>query len=110
MRQCEYEGAEIVLRRGLDLNPQLWNADFNLAEIPFLKKDWPTAQHRFEAMLARDDGGMDVEMRQLIRYKVLLTLVLQGKDKAAETMLESARCESNGTDFLLCAFRHGVAR
>jgi tetratricopeptide (TPR) repeat protein len=87
MRQCEYEGAEIVLRRGLDLNPRLWNADFNLAEIPFLKKDWPTAQHRFEAMLARDDGGMDVEMRQLIRYKVLLTLVLQGKDKAAETML-----------------------
>ncbi len=96
MRQCEYEGAEIVLRRGLDLNPRLWNADFNLAEIPFLKKDWPSAQHRFEAMLARDDGGMDAEMRQLIRYKVLLTLVLQGKDKAVESMLSQLDSNASG--------------
>ncbi|HEY2712897.1 MAG TPA: tetratricopeptide repeat protein [Chthoniobacterales bacterium] len=96
MRQCEYEGAEIVLRRGLDLNPRLWNADFNLAEIPFLKKDWPSAQHRFEAMLARDDSGMDAEMRQLIRYKVLLTLVLQGKDQAVETMLSQLDSNASG--------------
>jgi tetratricopeptide (TPR) repeat protein len=86
-RQCNYEGAEDVLRQALNLNPQLWNAGFNLAEIPFLKKDWPAAQHRFEALLALDDGGMDLQTRQLIQYKILLTLLWQGKENAVETTL-----------------------
>ena len=62
MRQCEYESAEVVLQRAIEIQPSFWNATFNLAEIPFLKRDWPEARRRFEAMIAgspRRDRGRD---------------------------------------------------
>ena len=43
MRQGNYDKAEAALREAARIDPKFWNARFNLAEIPFLKKDWAEA-------------------------------------------------------------------
>ena len=87
-RQCEYEGAEIVLRHAIEIDPKSWNASFNLAEIAFLKKDWAEARRRFAAMVADGKNGLEEGTRQLIKYKILLTCVLDGKEALAHRMLD----------------------
>src|SRR5216684_620171 len=51
MRQASYDQAEEALQKALAADPKFWNARFNLAEIPFLRKDWAEARKRFEALL-----------------------------------------------------------
>jgi tetratricopeptide (TPR) repeat protein len=86
MRQCEYESAELVLERAIEIQPNFWNATFNLAEIPFLKRDWPEARRRFEAMIT-ESPGIDEEARQLLQYKILLTHLLEGNEEMADRIL-----------------------
>jgi tetratricopeptide (TPR) repeat protein len=86
-REREYEGAEVVLRRAIEIEPKFWNASFNLAEIPFLKKDWAEARRRFAAMLSESNDGMGDDTRQLVQYKILLTCVLDGNDQMANRLM-----------------------
>jgi Flp pilus assembly protein TadD len=87
MRQGSYEKAEAALRKALSVEPRFWNASFNLAEIPFLQKNWLEARNRFEALVARESEAMQPETSQLIQYKILLTFVLQGKENTVDWML-----------------------
>ena len=48
MRQKDYPKAEAALQKALAADPKFWNARFNLAEIPFLQKNWPEARKRFQ--------------------------------------------------------------
>ncbi|MDQ3200190.1 MAG: tetratricopeptide repeat protein, partial [Verrucomicrobiota bacterium] len=87
MRQGKYDKAEAALRKALSIEPRFWNASFNLAEIPFLKKEWKEARTRFEVLMAGETEGLQPETTQLIQYKVLLTFVLQGKENTVDWIL-----------------------
>ena len=87
MRQGKYDKAEAALRKALSIEPRFWNASFNLAEIPFLKKNWVEARNRFEALVAGQSDGMQPETSQLIQYKILLTFVQQGKENTVDWIL-----------------------
>lgn len=88
MRQNEFDKAEATLRKALSLEPKFWNASFNLAEIPFLKKDWSEARNRFTALMAGRQGeALQPQTSQLIEYKIFLTFVLQGKEGTADWIL-----------------------
>ena len=89
MRQGKYDQAEAALRKARSIEPKFWNASFNLAEIPFLKKDWVEARNRFEALMTSESGGMEAETSQLIQYKILLTFVLEGKEKTVDALHEA---------------------
>ena len=52
MREGIYDKAEAALHEALRIDPKFWNARFNLAEIPFLQKDWPEARNRFQELLS----------------------------------------------------------
>ncbi|HEY5036238.1 MAG TPA: tetratricopeptide repeat protein, partial [Chthoniobacterales bacterium] len=94
MRQGKYDAAEKAMRKALDIDPKFWNAKFNLAEIPFLKKDWGEARNRFEALVAGgDSGNMRPETKLLIQYKVLLTFVLQGKENMVDWIMNKFESE-----------------
>src|SRR5213078_140742 len=87
MRQAKYDEAETALQEASRLDPKFWNARFNLAEIPFLKKDWAAARSRFEELLASSESDLASEASQLIQYKILLTYLLEGKENMVDSIL-----------------------
>jgi Flp pilus assembly protein TadD len=87
MRQASYDQAEVALQKALGTDPKFWNARFNLAEIPFLRKDWAEARKRFEALLQGDSAELKGDAAQLIQYKILLTYLLEGKENMVDSML-----------------------
>jgi Flp pilus assembly protein TadD len=86
MRQGNYDQAETALQDAARIDPKFWNARFNLAEIPFLKKDWPEARNRFEQLLSTGESDLAKEASQLIQYKMLLTYLLEGKDSMVDSI------------------------
>ena len=87
MRQAKYDEAETALQEAARIDPKFWNARFNLAEIPFLKKDWAEARKRFEQLLASGGSDLAKEASQLIQYKILLTYLQEGNGNMVDSML-----------------------
>jgi tetratricopeptide (TPR) repeat protein len=87
MRQASYDQAETALQKALAADPKFWNARFNLAEIPFLRKNWAEARKRFEALLQGNSAELQGDATQLIQYKILLTYLLEGKENMVDSML-----------------------
>jgi Flp pilus assembly protein TadD len=86
MRQGNYDQAEAALKDAARIDPKFWNARFNMAEIPFLKKDWAEARNRFEQLLSSGESDLAKEASQLIQYKILLTYLLEGKDNMVDSI------------------------
>ena len=111
MRQGKYDKAEKTLRKVLSIEPKFWNASFNLAEIPFLKKDWSESRNRFEALLAGEHKGLQPETNQLIQYKILLTFILQGKENMVDWTLSKFELSKDSPALYYSnagiAFQHG---
>jgi len=87
MRQGNYDQAETALQEAARIDPKFWNAGFNLAEIPFLKKDWPEARKRFEQLLSTGGPDLAKDSSQLIQYKILLTYLMEGKGNMVDSIL-----------------------
>jgi tetratricopeptide (TPR) repeat protein len=87
MREGLYDKAEAALHEALRIDPKFWNARFNLAEIPFLKKDWADARNRFQELLSNNISDLQGEAAQLIQYKILLTYLLEGKENMVDSIL-----------------------
>jgi Flp pilus assembly protein TadD len=87
MRQAQYDQAETALQKALATDPKFWNARFNLAEIPFLRKDWAEARKRFEGLLQGGTSELQGDAAQLIQYKILLTYLLEGKENMVDSIL-----------------------
>jgi Flp pilus assembly protein TadD len=87
MRQGNYDQAEAALTEAARIDPKFWNAGFNLAEIPFLKKDWAEARKRFEQLLSTGQSDLAKEASQLIQYKILLTYLMEGKSNMVDSIL-----------------------
>ena len=87
MRQKEYAQAETALKKALAADPKFWNARFNLAEIPFLQKNWTEARKRFQELLTGNASELQGEATQLIQYKILLTYLLEGKENMVDASM-----------------------
>jgi tetratricopeptide (TPR) repeat protein len=87
MREGLYDKAEAALHEALRIDSKFWNARFNLAEIPFLKKDWVEARNRFQDLLSNNISDLQGEAAQLIQYKILLTYLLEGKENMVDSIL-----------------------
>jgi len=87
MRQGIYDKAEAALSEANNLDPKFWNARFNLAEIPFLKKDWSEARKRFQDLLTTNAAELQGEATQLIQYKILLTYLREGNETMVDSIL-----------------------
>src|ERR1035437_532429 len=87
MREGIYDKAEAALHEALRIDPKFWNARFNLAEIPFLKKGWAEARTRFQDLLTNNVSELQGDAAQLIQYKILLTYLLDGKENMVDSIL-----------------------
>jgi tetratricopeptide (TPR) repeat protein len=87
MRQENYDQAEAALTEAARIDPKFWNARFNLAEIPFRKKDWEEARKRFEQLLSTGQSDLAKDSSQLVQYKILLTYLMEGKSNMVDSIL-----------------------
>ena len=53
MQQQQFDQAEAAFKKAAKLDPKFREAQYNLAQIPFKKKDYAKAQERFEALFKR---------------------------------------------------------
>jgi tetratricopeptide (TPR) repeat protein len=94
MRMGEYGPAEKALQKARELDPNLWEARFNLAEVPFLRKSWAEARDRFQALVEKSDDKVQAATADLIQFKILLTYLLQNKEKNATVILDRLKASS----------------
>jgi tetratricopeptide (TPR) repeat protein len=95
MRQGVYDKAEAALLEANRIDPKFWNARFNLAEIPFLQKNWAEARNRFQKLLSSSQSDLTSEATQLIQYKILLTYLLEGKENMVDSILAKLELSSD---------------
>lgn len=86
--QKEFNQAESEFRKAQKLDPNLRDAQYNLAQVPFKKKEYAKARDRFEALFSSTSGTDKDRAAQLIKFKIYLTLLLEGKDSRARKMME----------------------
>jgi tetratricopeptide (TPR) repeat protein len=106
MRLTEYRKAEAALRKAREIDPDFWEARFNLAEVPFLTGDWTEARRRFTALAAEPNDHLQGATIDLIQFKILLTFLLEGKEKLAAPVLEKLKAspESPALYYVKAAF------
>lgn len=91
MRLTEYRQAETALRKAREIDPDFWEARFNLAEVAFLTGDWTEARRRFSALLAEPNEHLEPATSDLIQFKILLSFLLEDKEKLAAPVLEKLK-------------------
>lgn len=111
LRQKSYEKAQEAFARAAALDPGLWAAQFNLAEVQFQRKDYARARAGFERLLAQTDRYKEGNKWELVQYKALVACVLMGDDQAAGKKLAKLPAKGGATPAYFyaqaaSAFRH----
>src|SRR5947207_6364803 len=88
MQQQQFDQAEAAFKKAAKLDPKFREAQYNLAQIPFKKKDYAKAQERFEALYKQTPGGDKNQAAELIKFKIYMTLLMEGKESRAHSMME----------------------
>src|SRR5437764_2072325 len=88
MQQGQFDDAEAAFKKAARLDPKLRDAQYNLAQIPFKKKEYAKARDRFETLYKRIPGGDKNQAAELIKFKIYMTLLMEGKESRAHSMLE----------------------
>src|SRR5438067_6083434 len=90
LAQKDFDGAENAFKQAAKIDPKFREAQYNLAQIPFKKKEYTKARDRFEALFNNTPapGGDKNQAAQIIKFKIYLTLLLEGKDSRAQKMME----------------------
>ena len=90
LAQKDFDGAESAFKQAVKLDPNFHEAQYNLAQIPFKKKEYTKARDRFEALFGATaaPGGDKNQTAQIIKFNIYLTLLLEGKDARAQKMME----------------------
>src|SRR4029077_19980728 len=88
MQQKQFDQAEAAFKRAAKLDPKFREAQYNLAQIPFKNKDYAKARERFEALFKQTPGGDKNQAAQLIKFKIYMTLLLEGKESRAQAVME----------------------
>ncbi len=87
-RVKNYHAAEEMFKKSIAQDPTFWEAKFNLAELPFIYKNYPEARGRFEILFGQTDQAKQPKEAELTEFKVFLTLLLEGKEQAARSFME----------------------
>ncbi len=87
LKQKAYDKAEAAFARSVKIDPGLWAAQFNLAEVSFQKKNFARARSVFESLLAQTDRYKAGSKWELVLYKAFLCALLSGDEADARKKL-----------------------
>jgi tetratricopeptide (TPR) repeat protein len=88
MQQGKFDDAETVFKKAAKLDPKLRDAQYNLAQILFKKKEYANARDRFDTLYKRISGGDKNQAAELIKFKIYMTYLMEGKESKAHSMME----------------------
>ncbi len=103
LKQKMYSQAQAAFARAAALDPNLWAAQFNLAEVFFQRKDYAHARTRFEQLLSQTDRYKEANKWELVQYKALVSSVLMGDGQGAEKKLTKLPASGGATPAFLYA-------
>lgn len=103
LKQRAYDKAEAAFARSVAIDPALWAAQFNLAEVSFQKKDYQRARTVFERLLAQTDRYKSSNKWELIQYKAFLCALLSGDEADARKKLAKLPVAGGATPAALYA-------
>ena len=87
LKQKLYEQAEAAFNHSLACDPDFWAAQFNVAEVPYQRKDYVRARSRFEHLLAQTDRYKDSRKWEIVLYKTFLSYLFSGDEAGAKKRL-----------------------
>jgi predicted Zn-dependent protease len=87
MEQGKFDEAEATFQKVLATDPKSREVQYNLAQVPFKKGEYAKARGRFEALFTQTPGDENNQATQLIKYKIFMTLLLEGKDAEAQRLM-----------------------
>jgi tetratricopeptide (TPR) repeat protein len=102
LKQGQFAQAQAAFARAVAIDPNLWAAQFNLAEISFKQKNYRQSRTQFDALLAQTDHYKDHDRWELVQYKVFLSYLLMGDDAHAQRAL--AKLPSAGASTPACLY------
>ncbi len=82
LEERRFADGEKFCRKAVEIDPKFFPARFNLAEIPFLQKQFVAARTIYEELLAEDPKN------ELLQYRIFLTYLLEGNEAGAEEALK----------------------
>lgn len=91
LRQGDYNRAEVAFKRAVNLDPDLWAAKFNVAEIPFRRKDYATARKAFENLSIQTDRYKLAIEWELLQYKLVVCSLLMNDEAYAKGRFSKLR-------------------
>ncbi len=84
LKQEKWDAAAEAFRRAVNLDPSLWAAKFNVAEVPFRRRDYGNARRAFEDLSFQTDRyRLEVEW-ELLQYKIVVCSLLAGDEPGAQ--------------------------
>ena len=87
LKQKSYDQAEAAFAHSLTCDPDFWAAEFNLAEVPYQRKDYARARTRFENLLAQTNRFKDNRKWEMVLYKTFLSYLFSGDEAGARKKL-----------------------
>ena len=82
-----YDQAEAAFKHSLACDPDFWAAQFNVAEVPYQRKDYARARSRFEQLLSQTDRYKDNRKWEMVLYKTFLSYLFSGDEAGAKKRL-----------------------
>ena len=98
-----FDHAQAAFARAAALDPALWAAQFNLAEVSFQRKDYARARASFERLLSQTDRFKEKNKWELVQYKTCLCCLLLGDDQGAAKKLSKLPATGGATPAFLYA-------
>ena len=87
LHQKHFEQARQFFSHARELDPGLWAASFNEAEVYFQQKSYGESRREFAELLAQTPQASHPSEWALVEYKTLLSSLLGGNDKPVHAYL-----------------------
>jgi Flp pilus assembly protein TadD len=88
MEQGKLDEAESAFREAVSRDGKFREAQYNLALISFKRGDYEKARDQFEKLFGATPGDSSSQAAQLLKFKIFLTLLLEGKEEQAQQLMD----------------------
>jgi tetratricopeptide (TPR) repeat protein len=86
----EFGQSRTAFQKAIELDPESFHPQFNLAELEFVEKNWVAAEKAFAKLVERygnkplgEDLEIELTTERLMQFKVVICMLMQGREEDA---------------------------